>query len=58
MVGMSARPHPPQARRSAWTPHLWVLVVPIGFVAVSYVLWFGFLWLFRFPDWFAALWHR
>ncbi len=49
---------PTQPPPSTWTPHLWVLIVPIGFVVVSYALWFAFIWLLRFPDWLAALWHR
>jgi len=44
--------------RSSWTPHLWALIVPIGFVVISYAFWFGFVWLFRFPDWLARLWRR
>jgi len=44
---------PPQAP-SAWTPHPWVLVAPVGLVVVSYALWFGFVWLFRFPDWLSS----
>ena len=50
-------PTPPRPR-SAWTPHLWALVVPIDFLVVSYALWFSVLWLLRFPDWLAALWPR
>jgi hypothetical protein len=36
-------------------PHLWVLVVPVGAVAVAYALYFLFIALFRVPDWLARI---
>ena len=43
------------ARSSSWMPHLWVLVVPVGAVAVAYALYFLFIALFRVPDWLARI---
>jgi hypothetical protein len=44
-------------QRSTWRPHLWVIVVPIGVLVLSYALWFAFVAMFRLPDWLAALWR-
>jgi hypothetical protein len=38
-----------------WTPHLWALVVPLGAVAIAYVLWFGLMALLSLPDWLARM---
>jgi hypothetical protein len=38
-----------------WAPHLWAIVIPFAGIFVAYVLWFGFMALFRLPDWLARL---
>ena len=38
-----------------WAPHLWVIVIPFAGVFIAYVLWFGFMALFRLPEWLARL---
>jgi hypothetical protein len=46
----------PSARPSRrWTPHLWALVVPLGAVALAYVLWFALMALLSLPDWLARM---
>jgi hypothetical protein len=36
-------------------PHLWVLVMPVAAVLITYGLWFLLLALVRAPDWLARL---
>jgi hypothetical protein len=50
----------PDRSLGGWTPHLWVLVVPVVAVAVTYVFWFLVMAILRLPDlpiWLSHVWH-
>jgi hypothetical protein len=46
---------PSQSRLRSWTPHLWVFIMPVAAVVITYTLYFSLMAILRLPDWLAGL---
>jgi hypothetical protein len=45
--------------KRTWTPHLWVLVPPVGAVVIGYALWWLLIIVLslKLPPWWSRLLH-